>query len=215
MNAKWTITVMLVALIGSPAMAQYPFGQVATEAGSGLSGMGSFAQGVGAYNYYTAGAATELQKARALAIDNHRRAVENWYDLKLQNRIFRADELAPLSEQQLAMVIEAQRPDRLTTSQYSPITGKLQWPGPLMSSDFETERDALEHAFSNRTTRDGGPDSLFSTQVRRTVEGMLAKLKDRIDFLSPNEYMGAKKFLVGLKYEAHSPADAASLAMRD
>jgi hypothetical protein len=196
-------------------MAQYGNGTIATEAGSGLTGLGSFAQGVGAYNYYTAGAMNEYEKARALAIDNHRRAVENWYDLKLQNKIFRADELAPLNEQQLAYVIEAKRPKRLTTSQYNPITGKLAWPGPLMSSAFETEREALDYAFGTRTSRDGGPDSLFSTQVRRTTESMLAKLKDRIDLFSPNEYMSAKKFLVGLKYEAHSPADAASLAMND
>lgn len=214
MNAKWTISAMLLALMSSPAIAQYG-GPVATDAGSGLTGLGTYAQGVGAYNYYTAGALSELEKARALAIENHRQAVENWYDLKLQNKIYRADELAPLNEQQLAAVIEMQRPDRLSTAQYNPITGKLSWPGPLTSSAFETERDALENAFGTRTTRDGGPDSVFSMQVRRTTESMLAKLKDRIDLFSPNEYMSAKKFLVGLRYEAHSPADAASLAMKD
>ena len=190
-------------------------GPVATDAGSGLYGMGTFAHGVGSYNYNTARAVRELEEARARAIQNHKLAVETWFDLKRQNKQFRADELAPLTPAQLSRVIEAQRPDRLRIAQYNPISGKVSWPAALLGNAFATEREALEHGFATRTSRDGGPDSMFQVQVRQTTEQMLAKLRDRIDQFSPNEFMAAKKFLVGLRYEAQSPAHAEGLAIRD
>jgi hypothetical protein len=234
MKTNWIFAAIVATLASSPAWGEdlipepspgdglvdvpvgiSDVGPIATDAGSGLYGMGKFARGVGEYNYNTARAIREIEEARARAIQNHKLAVETWFDLKRQNKQFRAAELAPLSAEQLSRVIEAQRPDRLTVAQYNPVTGKLFWPAALLGDAFASEREALEHGFQSRTSRDGGPDSAFHSQVRQTTGQMLAKLRDRIDRFSPNEFMAAKKFLVGLRYEAQTPASATALAMSD
>ncbi|HZL90538.1 MAG TPA: hypothetical protein VFB96_19380 [Pirellulaceae bacterium] len=234
MKTNWITTAALAVFASYPAWGDdvtpipspgngtidVPFGMtdggpVATDAGSGLYGMGKFARGVGEYNLNTARAIREIEEARARNIQNHKLAVETWYDLKRQNKEFRADELAPLTTEQLTRIIEARRPERLTIAQYSPVTGKLSWPAALLGSAFASDREALEHGFATRTSRDGGPDSTFHMMVRDTTDRMLEKLRDRIDQVSPNEFMAGKKFLVGLKYEAGSPANATALAMAD
>jgi hypothetical protein len=235
MNGKWIITTAFLAAISIPLTGRgqdvplppddtdgpfpgdvggYGDGMVSTEIGSGLYGFGKFASGMGEYNLNTARAMSELQLARKRAIENHKLAVETWYDLKRQNRQFRAKELDPLTPEQLSRVIESQRPDRLAVYEYNPATGSLTWPVALQGASFESERESLEYAFSTRTSRDSGAGSAFHTQVRRTTETMLAKLKDRIDLFSPNEFIAAKKFLTGLRYESLSPSNAAELAMR-
>ncbi len=235
MCAKWMMTMGLLAALSVPLTVRsqdtIPLpddgdgfvgdvggytdgGPVATEVGSGLYGMGKFASGVGDYNLSTARAVRELQEARTRAIQNHKLAVETWYDLKRQNRTFRADKLDPLTPEQLSRAIESQRPDRLTLAQYNPVTGELTWPAALRGDAFDSERESLEYAFSTRTSRDSGPESVFHVQVRRTTGSMLAKLRNRIEMFSPNEFMAAKKFLVGLRYEALSPANDAALAMK-
>ncbi|HUE74461.1 MAG TPA: hypothetical protein VMP01_26495 [Pirellulaceae bacterium] len=233
MNTKWIMTTAFLAAMAAVAMVRgqevipspgndiievpygvYDRGSVATDAGSRLYGMGVYARGAGEYNLYTARAMREYQEARARAIQNHKLAVETWFDLKRQNRQFRAKELDPLTPDQLSRAIERQRPARLTAWQYNPVTGSLRWPVALKGKPFESEREALDYAFSSRTSQDSGPDSVFSTQVRQTTEKMLAKLRDRIELFSPSEFMAAKKFLVGLRYEAQSPANAMALASR-
>jgi hypothetical protein len=215
MNTKSCLTALALALASSMGWAQYDSDPtIATEVGSGLTGLGSAAEGIGTYNYYTAGAVRELQEARALAIDNHRQRVQNWYALKSLNRQARGAKLDPLTPDQLSAVIEWQRPDRLPISQFNATTGELHWPVALHGNSFESERESLNYAFQTRTSRDRGADSAFYSQVRRTTEGMLAKLRDRIDLFSPNEFIAAKKFLVGLRYEAMAPADMTGLAMR-
>ena len=235
MNAKWMTLMGLLAALSVPLAVRAedpipvpdtegPFlgdvggysdgGPVATEFGSNIYGLGAFAHGMGEYNLSTARALHELQRARARAIQNHKLAVETRFDLQRQNRQARADELDPLTEDQLSRAIEAQRPDRLTIAQYNPVTGSLDWPVALHGKSFESEREALEYAFSSRTSRDSGPGSAFYSQVRRTTQQMLAKLRDKVDLYSPNEFGAARRFLEGLRYEALSPADVSGLAMR-
>ena len=132
MNAKSCLSGLALALASSMCWAQYD-PTIATDSGSGLTGLGSAAQGIGAYNYYTAGAIRELEDARALAIDNHRQAVQNWYALKRLNRQERAHKLDPLTAEQLAAVIEWQRPDRLASFQYNPATASA-WAAPSAES---------------------------------------------------------------------------------
>lgn len=232
MNAKWIMTTGLMSAITAVPIARgedvittpdagvfevgaiTDGGPVATEVGSNLYGLGELARGVGDYNLNTARARHEYERARARAIQNHKLAVETRFDLKRQNRQFRAKELDPLTADQLSRVIEWQRPHRLAQHEYNPATGSLTWPVALQGKTFESEREALEYAFATRTSRDHGPESAFCSQVRQTTEGMLAKLRDRIELFSPSEFMAAKKFLVGLRYEAQSPANAMALATR-
>jgi hypothetical protein len=187
-----------------------------TYEGSVLHGLGDFARGVGEYNYYTGLAARELEEARTVAIKNHKIGVENWYSLRKAHWERRAAEWEKekLTPAEIAHVVKVSRPDRLTPAQFEPATGKINWPGPLMGEEFAAERAALEEAFAKRTARDAGPDSAFYDQVRRHTERMLGKLRQKNEQqgeLTPMQFIAGKKFLVGLKYESHTPTDVKAL----
>jgi hypothetical protein len=183
-----------------------------TIAGSGLYGMGALARGVGEYNLYSAMAARELEEARTLAIQNYQMAVDNWLARRAAHRERVRAEM--LTSQQVARIVEVSRPDRLTAAQYRPDSGKLTWPAALMGQELAEERAALEAVFAGRTSRDMGAGSAFYANVRQGTEQMLAGLREKLPELSSMEFIAAKKFLVGLKYEALSPATSTALAMK-
>lgn len=215
MYAKWTLIALLSSAIASPAWAQYVDGLVATEIGSEMAGTGSMARGIGTYNYYTARAIRELQEARALAIDNHQQAVQNWYANKEKNRIYRAMKEQRLSPGQISRISQSNRPERLTTAQYDPASGEIQWPAALLTPAFDGHRAAVDRAFASRDGQDQGADSMFQFRVRRTADRMIERLQDNIDDFSPNEYLAARSFLRSLKYEALSAGNPEALARRD
>ncbi len=207
---------------GNAALQWYPgggygsgSGGYGTYEGSVLHGWGAFARGVGEYNYYSALAAREAEEAREQAIQNHTLAVENWVSLRKarqERRKARWDK-EKLTPEQVARIVESNRPDRLTAAQYEPATGKLVWPAALMGDEFAKERAVLEAAFADRTAKDAGADSLFYDQVRKLTGQMIGKLSDKSQQLAPMQVISAKKFLVGLKYESLSPVDAKTLAL--
>jgi hypothetical protein len=191
-------------------------GGYGTVEGSILFGLGAFARGVGEYNYYTGMAVRDLEQARTVAIKNHKTAVENWHSLRKAHSDRRQAEWEKerLTPAEVAHIVKVSRPDRLTPAQYEPATGKIIWPAPLMGDEFAAERAQLEDAFARRTVRDAGPDSAFYDQVRRLTEKMLNKLRqknDESEELTPMQFIAGKKFLVGLKYESHTPIDVEAL----
>ena len=240
MNAKWIITAGLIATLHGTAFGQssaaqttgfwegsgytppweipggygYGYGSYSgTYEGSVLNGLGAFARGAGEYNYYTAMAARELEEARTLAIKNHKVAVENWHSLRrahLERRQAEWD-AEKLTPEQIAHVVKVSRPDRLTPAQYEPATGKLTWPASLMGAEFAAERAQVEEAFAKRTAKDAGPDSAFYDEVRGLTEKMLGKLRQKTSEMSSLQFIAGKKFLMGLKYESHTPSDLKAL----
>lgn len=229
MRTKWIITTgVLLAVIATAAFGQeteplgayprydgyagYYGGPYGTYEGSAAAGMGTFARGVGEYNYYTAMALREREHARALAIQNHEIAVDNWHAQRAAHRErVRAEMLTP---QQVARVVEAGRPARLTAADYQPVTGKLVWPVALLGEEYAARRAAVEKAFANRTSQDSGAGSAFYVNVRQQTEEMVSQLKEKLPELRPMEYIAARKFLTGVRYEALSPATPTALAMK-
>ena len=237
MGAKWIISAVLVLGLHGSALGQsyvgqdmpgmgdsyhYPYlpsyggygGNGGTYEGSVLHGLGAYARGVGEYNYYSALAVRELEEARTVAIKNHKFAVENWHSLRkahLERRQaqWKEEKLTPA---EVTHVVKVSRPDRLTPAQFEPATGKISWPALLAGEEFAAQRAALEEAFAKRTAKDAGPDSAFYDQVRGLTEQMLVKLREKDPQSNPMQFIASKKFLVGLKYESHTPTDVKVLA---
>lgn len=186
-----------------------------TYEGSVLHGLGAYARGMGEYNYYSALAARERVEAREQLIKNHKLAVENWVSLRkaYQERRKAHWEKEKLTPEQVARIVESNRPARLTPAQYEPATGRLNWPAALLSDEFAKEREAMDAAFAKRTVKDAGADSVFYDQVRQLTGRMISKLSDQSSELAPMQVIAAKKFLVGLKYESLSPIDVKALAL--
>lgn len=188
-----------------------------TYEGSALYGLGAYARGAGEYNYYSALAAREAQEAREQSIKNHKLAVESWVARRKAHQERRKAywEKEKLTAEQVARIVESNRPDRLTPAQYEPATGKITWPAALGGEAFAKEREAIDAAFSRRTAKDAGADSMFYGEVRRLTAQMLDKLSDGSSELAPMQVISAKKFLVGLKYESLSPADVKALVISE
>ncbi len=182
-----------------------------------LHGLGSYARGVGEYRYYSALAAREREEARTLYIKNHQSAVDNWLTLReeYQERRRAEREKEKLTPEQVARIVESNRPDRLTPAQYDPATGKLSWPAALSGPSFAKEREAIEAALAKRTARDAGRDSEFYEQMTQLTKQMLSKVQAEETSLTAMQRVTSKNFLAGLRYESLSPADAKGLAVRD
>ncbi len=231
MKTKWIITTgVLLAAIASAGWGQeyeplrpvyprsdgygYYGGYYGTYEGSAAAGMAAFARGVGEYNYYSAMARRELEQARTLAIQNHQLAVDNWHARRAAHREqVRAEMLTP---EQVARVVEASRPARLTAAEYQPAAGKLVWPAALRGEEYAAGRAAVDQAFASRTSQDRGAGSAFYASVLQQTQEMLSQLKEEVSELRPMEFIAARKFLVGVRYEALTPAatTTSALAMR-
>jgi hypothetical protein len=145
-------------------------------------------------------AASQFEDARAKDIENRYKTTQAYFDLRRMNREGRAAEAGPRPTQaDLVRWAQAGRPKPLTSSDLNPNNGELLWPKALTINAFDDERFFLQGMMSERAKY--GSLSLDQVlAVSRTVDKMLAGLKDRIGDFPPNMYLEGKNFLESLKY---------------
>lgn len=153
---------------------------------------------------------TDVQSRR---MDNWRKWVETYYDVHRIARELRAAERGlPLTEADYVRMAQMGKPRRLTPSEVEMSTGELTWPRVLQADAFSPYRDILNQNFSDRAFY--GVLDLNSYMVaERTTQTMLDVLKEHIVEFAPVDYMGAKRFLESLAYEARLPADRGAAAV--
>lgn len=84
------------------------------------------------------------------------------------------------------------QPDTLTTSQFDPQTGQIEWPAVLQGELFAEYRERIETELQQQAT--SGADS-NSANVRNLARQMQGLLKDQIHDLPANDYIAARNFL--------------------
>ncbi|MEX2176977.1 MAG: hypothetical protein WD872_21625 [Pirellulaceae bacterium] len=177
-----------------------------------LRGLADLARGTGEGQYWASLAAINRQEAASRYLANREQAVETYFRIKQINQAAReASRPQPLSQEQLTKIAKAQAPDRLNEAEYDRILGRLSWPAVLAGDEFASERIALNDAFSARTAHDAGPASAFYGEVLASTDSMLEKLAARLPAMAPAEFIAARKFLVGMAYEASLPLVAKGL----
>lgn len=120
-----------------------------------------------------------------------------------------------LSTEQLTVMAKKAAPERLDATQYNSTFGRLTWPSALAVPEFAADRDGLDRLFGSRSPGDHGTDSAFYGHVRRVLTSSMEKsLKNHVNELDAAEYVAAKKFLMGLSYEAQQPLVVRALAAR-
>ena len=182
------------------------------EEGS-FRGLADFARAIGEADYMSSLAGINRQEAWNRAIDNRKKSVDTYFQIKQINRAAReAARPQPLTATQYAKLAKQQAPDRLTDADYNRVLGRLAWPAVLTGDDFAAERMALDKAFAGRTAQDVGVSTRFNAEVRELTQAMQAKLRDRLDTMSPLEFIAAQKYVTGLAYEAQQPLVVAGLA---
>lgn len=187
-----------------------------TEAEGVLRGGADFIRAIGEGNYYNSLGLVNTQEAWSRAIDNKQKAVETYFQIKQINRAAReAARSQPLTYTQYAKLAKQEAPERLDEADYNRVLGRLSWPAVLASSDFAAERAALDQMFAGRKAQDVGVSTNFHRDVREVTAVMQEKLRNRLDTMSPMEYIAAKKFLTSVQFESQQSLVPAGLAVNN
>ena len=188
-----------------------------TEAGSTLEGAGAALSGAGQYNLNTAVGARHLEEARGKYIRNYRDAIDARYAIKRAHDSYMAEKYADekVTPELLTRIIEAKRPDRLSTAEYNRRSGDLEWPAALMGPEFAADRRAIDNAFGQRRGEDVGMTSIFYREVSLRTQRMHGTMLAEIDRMSTTDSIAARKFLRSLEFEARHLPEATGLAMND
>ena len=90
-------------------------------------------------------------------------------------------------------------PLRLTSEQFDPVSGKINWPPVLNGASFANERGQIDTIFAARAKN---PSSISYTQVSGLVLKMRDTLDSMHDSLATSDFFSARHFLEALAGEA-------------
>ena len=172
------------------------YGAGATPYGSMAAGMGQLIQSQGAYNQMTAVAATQMEEAKKLALDNKLKAAQTHYQIQKLNQQNRAE------QERYAKTLYAPAPavkiPRLSASQLDPVTGQIAWPPLLNTADYQPERGLLDSMFAARAN---DPSTVTYTQVQKATSALREKLDAKITQYATADFFSARHFLESLTEE--------------
>jgi len=201
-----------------PSYGYYPggYGYHSSTAEEGiLQGWASVLQAQGQGNYLNSLAAINNQEAHARYLKNRELATETYFRNRQINLASReAERPERLSSEQYAVLAKKAAPERLDATQYNSTFGRLTWPSALSVPEFAANRDALDRLFGARSPSEHGTDSAFYGQVRQLTSSLQKSLENHVNELDAAEYVAAKKFLMGLSYEAQQPMVVRALAAK-
>lgn len=174
----------------------YRGGGGGTVYGSMAGGMGNLIRAQGAYNQMTAQAMISLEQAKSAALDNKLKAAQTYYQLRRLNESEHAE------QERKALALHAPAApvviSRLTAQQLDPVTGQITWVPVLAGSEFQPERDMIEHLFAERALN---PASVTNSQVEHLADRMRDKLDAEYDRFSMSDFFAARHFLESLAAE--------------
>lgn len=211
-----TTTATPVAIPGYPGSENYGSGFRASTFEQGvIEATGNRARSLGEANYYNSLASINGQEAFSRYLTNAERRTETYFRIKQINQAARdAQRDERLTYDQYVALAKKYAPDGLTEYEYDRTLGRLNWPALLKGEEFAPEREALNRTFLVRTPLDAGAASGFYGHVRSLAQSMDAKLKTKLDQVTPAEYIAAQKFIAGLTMESHQPLVVRALAAR-
>ena len=211
-GATSTQTMLTTSSTGQPIVpladygGDYGSGYHASTAAEGFfRGLGDMARSEGQFNYNTSKAAINATEATRRAIENQRRWVESYFDLRRMNAERRALERGSRPTMaDLARYAQAGMPRRLNPSELDPFTGQVAWPILLRSADFAHDREPIEKILADRAAL-GTISTADFLRANRIAADMLATLKQQIHDVPTGAYMTARRFLEALGYELAQP----------
>ena len=192
------------------------YGHSSTYEEGVFRGLADFTRAIGDADYMSSLAGINRQESWSRYLDNRKKVAETYFEMRQINRAAReAARSQPLSLTQYAALAKQQAPERLSEADYNRVVGRLAWPAVLSGEEFAAERNALDKAFAGRTARDVGVSTAFNREVRELTSEMQTKLRDRLQTMSPMEFIAAKKFLTSISFEAQQPLVSTGLASAD
>ncbi len=151
-------------------------------------------------------AAGNYAAARSAEIDNHKKAVETYFQLKEINKAETAKiEGPPLTQEQLYLWNKSMAPRRPNTAMLDPVTGKISWPIIMRSSLYAQPCRTLESLFAARAST-GSFDADQYAQVQQTSNAILSILTANAKNYGDMDIIAVKNLMDSLVYEARFPA---------
>ena len=134
------------------------------------------------------------EEARTKYLDNKLKWTEiYWQRKRLGEAQIARDHAEDRARRERWMAANRDRkPEILLPSQYDPRTGYIDWPETLQDSTYSDYRQQIEEELDILAS--SGTSGSMS-KVRTLARQMQGLLKERIREMSPNEYIGAHKFL--------------------
>jgi hypothetical protein len=171
-----------------------------TAAGSAMNGMANVISAQGSYNLSTSAAAVNMTQAQKNEIQNHQLYTNTYFDMRATNRAARKAEADPApTMEQIARMARDGAPKPITTNEWDPITGKVNWPTLLQQDMFTPQRTDLEQILAKQANygKLGYSDQM---QARQTIETMFTELKSQIKTVPPQDWVASQSFLRSLIY---------------
>jgi hypothetical protein len=173
-----------------------------TVAGDAMQGMSSVISARGDAALSASAAAVNLTQADKQLIQNQQAATNAYFDMRATNRAARATERgSALSMEQLAKIAHDGLPKPLNSNQLNPVSGELNWPGPLQHDSVKAQREQLDQLMAQQA-RYGSLSYADQTKVRSSVNSMFKLLKANISKIPTPDYTSARSFLNSVLYAA-------------
>ena len=171
-----------------------------TAAGSAMNGMASVISAKGDYNLSTSAAAVNMTQAQKNEIQNRQQWTNTYFDMRATNSAARKAEAGPRpTMEQLVRIAREGAPAPITPSQVDPVTGRIDWPGPLQEESFAVERAELDKIMATRAQL-GGLGYSDQEKARDAIDAMWKNLKSLVREIPPQVYVTSRNFLSSLMY---------------
>ena len=150
-------------------------------------------------------AAINAQTAKAMALDNHLRGIETFFEGRRINKAARALEDGPRPTlEQVIKYSKMRLPRKLTDDQLDPNTGKITWPYVLTDSIYLEEEQVLQGHFRDRV-EEGSIGFGKGEEVNGSVARITDLLEENVTKYASGKYGEARSFMESLRYEFYLP----------
>ena len=151
-------------------------------------------------------AAINAQTAKAMALDNHLRGIETFFEGRRINKAARALEDGPRPTlEQFIKYSKMRLPRKLTDDQLDPNTGEITWPYVLTDSIYLEEEQVLQGHFHDRVEEGGSIGFEKGEEVKGSVTRITDLMKENRSKYESGKYGSARSFMESLRYEFHLP----------
>ena len=165
-----------------------------------MNGMASAISAAGDYNLATSAAVVNLTEAQSNGFKNRQDWTNTYFAMQATNKAARdAARGKSLTMEQLASIAQEGVPKPLDKNQLNPVSGKLNWPGPLQEDGFSSRRTEMDKLMEQFTAY-GGLSYSDQTKVKQIVNSMFKDLKSQINMIPSDEYIAARTFLNSVLY---------------
>lgn len=175
----------------------YPGGVYYPKAASARE---SYLRGMATMTYAQANYNLTMAHVRSIDLENNRRSLENYYDAKQMNRVYKDSVARPRpTADDMARIAADNAPSRLSPSELD-ANGRIDWPEALQTDEYAPLRNEMDKLFALRAA-EGDLAGSEQDRLLNTADAMLAELQSHVRDVRPSDYVSARKFIEGLAYE--------------